>query len=307
MLSAWKSKRTNAAGTSPYEEPNLHLLLRLQNHHQKNQYPWIISPDWTVELESCVTEAQSPIKSEKSKDPPPPPSSSAFDRTAVQMTHSATKEKRKRKRMKLSKNREEVESQRMTHIAVERNRRKQMNDHLSSLRSLMPPSFVQRGDQASIIGGAIDFVKELEQLLQSLQAEKRMRSDGQDGLTSSDSAASPFDGFFTSPQYTRYSSSCSTTSSSLVGDEGWTADIEVTMIQSHANVKVLTPRRQGQLVRAIAALEDLHLVVLHLNITSLQSSVLYSINLKIEDDCKLGTADDIATAVHKIFSFINDG
>lgn len=49
--------------------------------------------------------------------------------------------KRKRPRIKTS---EEVESQRMTHIAVERNRRKQMNEHLRVLRSLMPGSYVQR-------------------------------------------------------------------------------------------------------------------------------------------------------------------
>lgn len=33
---------------------------------------------------------------------------------------------------------------RMTHISVERNRRKQMNEHLAILRSLMPTSYVQR-------------------------------------------------------------------------------------------------------------------------------------------------------------------
>ena len=49
-----------------------------------------------------------------------------------------------RKRKRRSKNSEEVESQRMTHIAVERNRRKQMNDHLAALRSLMPTSYIQR-------------------------------------------------------------------------------------------------------------------------------------------------------------------
>ncbi|KAK1324292.1 Transcription factor bHLH67 [Acorus calamus] len=267
----------------PYtEEPNLHFLLRLQN--QQHKKPWIITPDWTVELESCVTEAHSPM----TKKGPSLPA-------------TTTREKRKRKRSKPSKNSEDVESQRMTHIAVERNRRKQMNDHISSLRSLMPPSFVQRGDQASIIGGAIDFVKELEQLLQSLQAEKSMRSDGLDS----------FDGFFTSPQYTTYSSS--TQMDVVGGHNGWMADngsaladIEVTVIQSHANLKILSPRRPGQLVRAIAALEELHLVILHLNITALQSSVLYSLNLKIEDECKLGKADEIATAVHQIFSFINE-
>lgn len=54
----------------------------------------------------------------------------------------------KRKRVKRTrpsaKNKEEVESQRMTHIAVERNRRRLMNDHLTALRSLMPSSYIQR-------------------------------------------------------------------------------------------------------------------------------------------------------------------
>lgn len=50
----------------------------------------------------------------------------------------------KRKRSKVPKLSNEVESQRMTHIAVERNRRKQMNEHLAALRALMPGSYVQK-------------------------------------------------------------------------------------------------------------------------------------------------------------------
>lgn len=65
--------------------------------------------------------------------PPPPPPSSA-----------STTCRRKRRRTKSAKNKEEIENQRMTHIAVERNRRKQMNEYLAALRSLMPPSYVQR-------------------------------------------------------------------------------------------------------------------------------------------------------------------
>jgi hypothetical protein len=55
-----------------------------------------------------------------------------------------TREKRKRRRTKPTKNIEEIESQRMTHIAVERNRRRQMNVHLNSLRSIIPSSYIQR-------------------------------------------------------------------------------------------------------------------------------------------------------------------
>ncbi|KAL7146188.1 hypothetical protein ABFS83_06G024300 [Erythranthe nasuta] len=68
------------------------------------------------------------------------------------------------------------EQPRITHITVERNRRKQMNEHLSVLRSLMPCFYVKRGDQASIIGGVINYINELQQVLQSLEAKKQRKS-----------------------------------------------------------------------------------------------------------------------------------
>ncbi|XP_022984807.1 transcription factor SPEECHLESS-like [Cucurbita maxima] len=66
-------------------------------------------------------------------------------------------------------------AQRMSHITVERNRRKQMNEHLSVLRSLMPCFYVKKGDQASIIGGVVEYIKELQQVLQSLEAKKQRK------------------------------------------------------------------------------------------------------------------------------------
>ncbi|KAL1329337.1 transcription factor bHLH57 isoform X2 [Arachis ipaensis] len=243
---------------------------------------------------------------------------------------TTTRERKKRKRTRPAKNKEDVENQRMTHIAVERNRRRQMNDHLSVLRSLMPPSYIQRGDQASIIGGAIDFVKELEQLLQSLEAQKRMRRKNNNnnssnknedaiGFGSSSNSSSTTNGGYDGIMRS------STTSLSLLsteegnfgggggnGDElkaenkSESAEIEVTLIQTHVNLKIQCKRRHGQLVKAIVALEDLRLSILHLNITSSSDdSVLYSLNLKIEEGCRLRSANEIAEAVHHIFNFIN--
>ncbi|KAI3808777.1 hypothetical protein L1987_24738 [Smallanthus sonchifolius] len=63
----------------------------------------------------------------------------------------------------------------VSHITVERNRRKQMNEHLTVLRSLMPCFYVKRGDQASIIGGVVDYITELQQVLQSLEAKKQRK------------------------------------------------------------------------------------------------------------------------------------
>ncbi|XP_072953123.1 transcription factor bHLH94-like [Typha angustifolia] len=210
--------------------------------------------------------------------------------------------RRKRRRTKSIKNKEEVENQRMTHIAVERNRRKQMNEYLAVLRSLMPVSYVQRGDQASIIGGAINFVKELEQLLQSLEAQKRTKQ-------SSDTA--PFAGFFAFPQYSRSTGTAAT--SSLPNSDGDAAenraamaDIEVTMVESHASLKVFARRRPKQLLKMLVGLQNLRLSTMHLNVTTVDQMVLYSLSLKVEDDCQLSSVDDIATAVNQMLGKIEE-
>ncbi|KAL2317672.1 hypothetical protein Fmac_031548 [Flemingia macrophylla] len=221
---------------------------------------------------------------------PPPPSSS-----------DAPTGRRKRRRTKSAKNKEEIENQRMTHIAVERNRRKQMNEYLAVLRSLMPPSYVQRvgGDQASIIGGAINFVKELEQLLQCMKCQKRAQEQGQ--VVNDDS--SPFAEFFMFPQY----STRATQSRGYPGgmcearNLSWAvADIEVTLVDGHANIKILSKKLPGLLLKMVVGLQTLGFGILHLNVTTVQDMVLTSVSVKVEEGCQLNTVDDIAAAVHQL-------
>ncbi|KAF7816996.1 transcription factor bHLH96-like [Senna tora] len=206
--------------------------------------------------------------------------------------------RRKRRRSKSAKDKEEIENQRMTHIAVERNRRKQMNDYLAVLRSLMPPSYVQRGDQASIIGGAINFVKELEQVLQSMEGQKKTKGNG----GSSSASASALAEFFTFPQYTRHANHTTCTSNHHCA----VADIEVTMVDTHANLKILVQKREGQLTKMVVALQSLCLTILHLNVTTLDHMVFYSLNLKLEEGCELNSVDEIAAAVNQLLRRIQD-
>lgn len=209
--------------------------------------------------------------------------------------------RRKRRRTKSTKNKEEIENQRMTHIAVERNRRKQMNEFLAVLRSLMPPSYVQRGDQASIIGGAINFVKELEQLLQSMEAHKRTSN----GV----SPAVPFADFFTFPQYSTCTAAteCSAAVNSPCVSAKNAAEIEVSMIESHANVKILSKKRPRQLLTIVAEFQRLKLSILHLNVTTtFDEMVLYSISIKVEEGCQFNTADDIAAGVNNMLCRIQE-
>lgn len=126
-----------------------------------------------------------------------------------------------------------------------------------------------QGDQASIIGGAIDFVKELEQLLESLEALRKERK-GAEGECKDEQ------------------SEVRVASNRRIGEgvcaelRSEVAEIEVTMIQTHVNLKIRCRKRQGQLLKVIVALEDLRLTVLHLNITSqTAATMLYSFNLKV--------------------------
>ncbi|GMI89632.1 hypothetical protein like AT1G72210 [Hibiscus trionum] len=210
--------------------------------------------------------------------------------------------RRKRRRTRSSKNKEEVENQRMTHIAVERNRRKQMNEYLSVLKSMMPPSYVQRGDQASIIGGAIDFVKELEQQLQSMEAYKRSTS------FSPSHNSSPFAEFFTFPQFSSRATQCNNDpqSTAAMAAVESIADIEVTMVETHANVKILSKKRPRQLLKLVAGLQGLRLAILHLNVTTTNGMALYSISVKVEEGCHLNTVDEIAAAVNQMLQRIQE-
>ncbi|CAO2169435.1 unnamed protein product [Urochloa humidicola] len=301
---------------------------------------------WEVGASSPVIMQGADLEPGGSSAPPPPDNAgagagnvaavaAAAATTAEAMSPPPPTGRRKRRRTRSVKNREEVESQRMTHIAVERNRRKQMNEYLAVLRNLMPPSYVQRGDQASIIGGAINYVKELEQLLQSLEARKhaRRRHDLSPGAVAGDTAAAgPFAGFFTFPQYSM--SAATTANAPPADDEQATAnadgncggggddaaasgsrpsavaDVEVTMVESHASLKLLSRRRPRQLLRLVAGLQAHRLTVLHLNAISEDAAgdsdmALYSLSLKVEDDCALSSVDDIAAAVHRIVEAID--
>ncbi|KAL5229828.1 hypothetical protein ABZP36_028604 [Zizania latifolia] len=242
----------------------------------------------------------------------------------------------RRKRPRTIKTTEEVESQRMTHIAVERNRRRQMNEYLRVLRSLMPGSYVQRGDQASIIGGAIEFIRELEQLIQCLESQKRRRLYGGDAPAPrpvTDGAGMPPPPMQPQPPATPFFSPSIPFPASSGGGSGdgktldldgsggadvvagalredmaenksCLADIDVRVLGVDAMIKILSRRRPGQLIKTVAALEDMQMSILHTNITTIDQTVLYSFNVKIAGQARF-SAEDIAGAVHQILSFID--
>ncbi|KAL5558585.1 hypothetical protein UlMin_034796 [Ulmus minor] len=276
------------------EEKSQSLLGIFDNHLEGNFHA-----NWDYSSPPSV------LQNIKVSDPNSSPETCTVDQSApgASFPDPATNSgaRRKRRRTRSCKNREEIENQRMTHITVERNRRKQMNEYLAVLRSMMPPSYVQRGDQASIIGGAINFVKELEQMLQTMEGNKQTKEEDK-GLSDS-----PLSEFFTFPQYTTKCNKSSLgdpeNNSSSMADQNQScavADIQVTMVDTHASVKILSKKRPRQLLKMVAALQGLRLTVLHLNVTTVDQMVLYSLSVKIEEGCHLNTVDEIAAAVNQM-------
>lgn len=158
-----------------------------------------------------------------------------------------------------------------------------------------------QGDQASIIGGAIEFVKELEHLLQCLQAQKRRRlftdtlsptaapsllhqAGGGPSMASGPAGHGvqyPRGQPDTKPLFNDKFQLTQPLRETLAESRSAVADVEVKMFGSEALVKVMSARRPGQLVKAVAALEGLHLIISHTNITTIDHTVLYSFTVTV--------------------------
>nr|VDC93400.1 unnamed protein product [Brassica rapa] len=228
------------------------------------------------------------------------------------------RKKRKRRRTRSEQKIEEKENQRMNHIAVERNRRRQMNHFLSILKAMMPLSYSRRlyvgcirhqqrlsnldilillqSDQASIIEGTINYLKKQEQLLQSFEAQLKPTKPNQ--------SINILSNFFNFPQY----STATACASSRHHHNGLAvvANVEVTMVEMHANIKVLTKTRRRLLFKMINEFDSLGLTIFHLNLTTSNNMSLFTFSVKVDEDCRLTTtANEIADAVHEVVSRIH--
>ncbi|KAL8537893.1 hypothetical protein ACS0TY_000005 [Phlomoides rotata] len=188
---------------------------------------------------------------------------------------------------------------RNSHIAVERNRRKQMNHQLFVLRSLMPCFYVKRGDQASIIGGVINYINELQQVMQSLEAKKQ-RSSSSSSYDHHPRVASSPRMVLVSPlisprtpssPYMLHSPCTSSSASSINADtvnelvatsRSAIAEVEVKFCGPNLVVKTVSHRIPGQVVKILSALQHLALEILQVNINNLHDqTMLNSFTIKV--------------------------
>ena len=92
------------------------------------------------------------------------------------------------------------------------------------------------------------------------------------------------------PQYSTSSGGCDSSMggvSEQVGQvQSGIADVEVTMVESHANIKIRSKKRPKQLLKMVSGLHSLRLTILHLNVTTTGEVVLYSLSVKVCPMCR---------------------
>ncbi|KAE8697872.1 Transcription factor MUTE [Hibiscus syriacus] len=169
-----------------------------------------------------------------------------------------------------------------------------MNEHLKVLRSLTPCFYIKRGDQASIIGGVIEFIKELQQVLQALESKKQRKS-----LSPSPSPSTPKSLLLPAKP------NCSPIGIETVGEVGACcnsplADVEARISGSNVILKIVCRRIPSQILKIIAVLERFSFEVLHLNVSSMEDTVLYSFVIKIGLECQL-SLEELAVEVQQSF------
>ncbi|KAF2613143.1 hypothetical protein F2Q70_00009673, partial [Brassica cretica] len=166
------------------------------------------------------------------------------------------------------------------------------------------------GDQASIIGGVVEFIKELQQLVQVLESKKRRKTlnrpsfpyDHQTLEPSILAAAATTTNTTTRVPFSRIENVMTTSTFKEVGAccNSPHANVEAKISGSNVVLRVVSRRIEGQLVRIISVLEKLSLQVLHLNISSMEETVLYFFVVKIGLECHL-SLEDLTLEVQKSF------
>ncbi|XP_057992591.1 transcription factor MUTE [Hevea brasiliensis] len=167
----------------------------------------------------------------------------------------------------------------MSHITVERNRRRQMSEHLKVLRSLTPCFYIKRGDQASIIGGVIEFIEELHQVLQALESKKRRNSLSPSPGPCPSPSPRPLQLITLQPDQSPFGQENVKELTACCNSS--VADVEAKISGSNVILKILSRRIPGQIVRIINVLEKLSFEILHLNISRTEDTILYSFVVKV--------------------------
>ncbi|PON89958.1 Basic helix-loop-helix transcription factor [Trema orientale] len=201
-------------------------------------------------------------------------------------------------------------------LVAERRRRKKLNERLYTLRSLVPK--ISKLDRASILGDAIEYVKDLQSQAKELQDELEEHSDndclknsGVNGIrnnVSSDILSHGEADFGSKPEHVKAQNEfhLETSGSGSISKQNQDSDttndkapqmepqVEVAQIDGNEFfVKVFCEHKPGRFVRLMEALNSLALEVTNANVTTFRNLVSNVLKVEKKDSKVVVQADHL--------------
>ncbi|KAH7405615.1 hypothetical protein KP509_15G077800 [Ceratopteris richardii] len=183
-------------------------------------------------------------------------------------------------------------------LVAERKRRKKLNERLYSLRALVPK--ITKMDRASILGDAIEYVKELQKQVKELQDEL-LEQAKEEEIVRNSTLQMPSDDLVghhseeTGVHIRSEDGQCSLNGEKIkllgennekgLEDLSQPMQVEVSKIDGQLfSLRIFCVKRPGIFVKLMQALNVLGLDVLHANITTFQGLVLNVFNAETRDN-----------------------
>ncbi|KAJ1266609.1 hypothetical protein BS78_08G165700 [Paspalum vaginatum] len=177
------------------------------------------------------------------------------------------------------------------HIIAERRRREKINQRFIELSTVIPG--LKKMDKATILGDAVEYVRELQEKVKSLEEDGAHNAPG--GSSSIQSAV-----LVKKPCHTPGDEAAMVSSHGGGGEGLQLPEIEARLSDKSVLLRIHCYNARGLLVRVISEVEQMHLSITHTNVMPFPASTaIITITAKVEEGFN-GTVDEIVRRINSV-------